>query len=77
MKSSSDGFFVKLLTVLIFTVVFQHNLVAQDEIVTLSSGKKVILHSDKTWEYDENISYDFDFPGWSGFAILTLVRGDL
>jgi len=27
----------------------------------LENGKKVILHSDKTWEYQIGITYDYDF----------------
>lgn len=34
---------------------------AQDQIVSLKNGKKVILHSDHTWNYYEGISYNFDF----------------
>lgn len=37
------------------------NLQAQDQIVTLSNGRKVILHSDFTWEYQKAIEYNFNF----------------
>jgi len=49
----------------VFTITFIlisiFNLQAQDRIETLSNGKKIILHSDYTWEYQKEIQYNFDF----------------
>jgi len=39
----------------------QNSLKAQDQIVKLPNGQRVILYPDKTWDYYEGISYDFDF----------------
>ncbi|MEO1055007.1 MAG: hypothetical protein AAFX87_30515 [Bacteroidota bacterium] len=49
-----------LVLILIITL-FNYPLKAQDKVATLPDGQKVILHADKTWDYYEGISYDFDF----------------
>jgi hypothetical protein len=60
-KQRNQNYFIEILVVLICTIFSQNILIAQDEVVTTSNGRKVILHADKTWEYYENISYNFDF----------------
>lgn len=46
----------------------------QSRIVTLDSGEKVILHADKTWEYFEEVSYDFDFSSLRDDVIPDFLR---
>lgn len=53
--------FIKFYFLTLLILVSSTNLIAQDQILKLPNGKKVILHSDKTWNYYENIKYDFDF----------------
>jgi len=52
---------IKLLLVTIVIFSWQNKIYAQDQIVSLPNGKRVVLHSDKTWDYIEGLSYDFDF----------------
>ena len=51
------------LTLLCLLVILfvQTGLKAQEQIVTLVNGQKAILYPDKTWDYYNGISYDFDF----------------
>lgn len=51
----------KLLLISLITFSLHSNIYAQDQIVSLPNGKKVILHSDKTWDYYGGLSYDYDF----------------
>ncbi len=51
----------KLFLALLFVLSLFSNIYAQDQIVTLSNGKRAVLHADKTWDYYEGISYDYDF----------------
>jgi hypothetical protein len=51
----------KLLLISIITFSLHSNIYAQDQIVSLPNGKKVVLYSDKTWDYYEGLSYDYDF----------------
>jgi len=51
----------KLLLSITLILFCQTTIYAQDQIATLPDGKKVLLHSDKTWDYYEGLSYDFDF----------------
>lgn len=46
---------------LLLALLFSFPALAQDIRTTLPNGKKVVLHADKTWEYDEEVSYDYDF----------------
>lgn len=48
--------------------------IAQDNIVTLPNGKKVILYNDKTWDYYGEMKYDFDFSKLSPNNIPTFLR---
>ncbi|NIJ45519.1 hypothetical protein FHR24_001987 [Wenyingzhuangia heitensis] len=63
--------FIFTLTFL-FTSAFQ--IYAQDQIETLSNGKKIILHSDYTWEYQKGIEYNFDFSTIKDNIIPKLLR---
>lgn len=49
--------------ILTFAIIFisVFHIHSQDRIETLSNGKKIVLHSDYTWEYQKAIEYDFDF----------------
>lgn len=60
-KSAIRAITIRLVIVTLFGLICQYNLIAQDQTATLASGKKVILHADKTWEYIETSSYDYDF----------------
>ena len=51
----------KLLLISLIIFSLQSNIYAQDQIVSLPNGKKAILHPDKTWDYHEGLSYDYDF----------------
>lgn len=51
----------KLNYLIAFVLLSIFNLQAQDRIETLSNGKKIILHSDYTWEYQKAFEYNFDF----------------
>lgn len=51
---------IKSLFFLVF-VLINTNVLAQNEILKLSNGKTVILYSDKTWDYQKEIKYDYDF----------------
>lgn len=58
-----------------FLIIFSIcNLQAQDQIVTLSNGKKVILHSDYTWEYQKRLQYNFDFSSLGNNKIPKFLR---
>ncbi len=59
---------------LLLIIVFNINLIAQDQIVSLPNGKKVVLHSDKTWDYYQGISYDFDFSKLNNNQIPSFLR---
>ncbi len=48
-------------TTLLLALLFSLPALCQDIRTTLPDGKKVVLHADKTWEYDEGITYNFDF----------------
>ena len=61
MKSHSFLVITKPSIIVIFFILLSGNIYAQDQIATLANGKKVILHSDKTWEYSEGGVYDYDF----------------
>lgn len=52
---------VKFLIIFSLVVIGSCRLLAQDQIVTLPNGRKVVLHSNKTWNYYEGIKYNFDF----------------
>jgi len=53
----------QIVTMIIITILslLHNNIIAQDQIVSLSDGRKVVLHSDKTWDYFKEVSYNFDF----------------
>ena len=56
-------------------IAFSHSpAFAQDPIVTLKNGRKVILHSNKTWDYYKGISYNFDFSSLTDNHIPTFLR---
>jgi len=62
MKIKDNGKLIYRLLLLMFVVSFyQGTLRAQNQIVKLPDGQKVILYSDKTWNYYKGISYDYDF----------------
>ena len=62
MKRSNNIWAISRLLIFVLIISFFHGeLKAQDKIATLPDGQKVILHSDKTWDYHKGISYDFDF----------------
>ncbi len=48
-----------LLTLLLSTLQLESS--AQTQTTTLSNGQKVVLYADKTWDYQQGLSYDFDF----------------
>jgi hypothetical protein len=52
---------IKPILTALFVIISALNIQAQDRIETLSNGKKIILHSDYTWEYQKGIKYNFDF----------------
>lgn len=52
---------IKFLWVFILVTFIQNGLYAQDQIISLPNGKRAVLHSDKTWDLFEGISYDYDF----------------
>jgi hypothetical protein len=62
--------------ILIFSIFIltQCNIIAQDQIVNLDDGRKVILYSDKTWDYYNDISYDFDFSKLDNNQIPVFLR---
>ena len=63
-KVSLHGLFELSTLCLFITIIsfsIQSTLSAQDQIVLLPNGKKVVLHTDKTWDYYEGLSYDYDF----------------
>ena len=49
-------------------------LTAQNNIASLPNGSKVILHADKTWEYYETASYDYDFSTIKNNQIPSILR---
>ncbi len=51
----------KLLLIIALSSFLCSGIQSQEEILTLSNGKKIIIHPDKTWDYHEGISYDFNF----------------
>ena len=60
-KKNSYELITKILIAFIVVFSLHINIWAQDQIVTLPNGKKVVLHADKTWDYYEGLSYDYDF----------------
>lgn len=51
---------------------------AGDQVVTLPSGKKAVLHDDHTWEYvGGGPVYDFDFSTLSPTSLPTFLRGGI
>ena len=48
--------------------------IAQDKIISLDNGKKIILYSDKTWDYYSGISYDYDFSTLESNEIPSFLR---
>ena len=48
--------------------------IAQDKIISLDNGKKIILNSDKTWDYYAGISYEYDFSTLSSNNIPSFLR---
>ena len=56
------------------TLLISSITIAQDKIISLDNGKKIILHSDKTWDYYEGISYDYDFSTLSSNNIPSFLR---
>jgi len=50
---------------------------AQEYIVSLPNGSKVILHADKTWDYYKGISYDFDFSSLRDNQIPGILRSGI
>jgi len=60
-KSGSFSLSIKASLMAIFVLLISASIQAQDQIITLENGKKVVLHSDKTWEYSEGIVYTYDF----------------
>lgn len=52
-------------------------LTAQNNILALPNGNKVILHADKTWEYYEIASYDYDFSKIDENQIPPILRQEI
>lgn len=60
-RTNNSGIIYRLLILASVILFYQGGLNAQDQIVTLPNGQKVVLHADKTWNYYKGITYDFDF----------------
>ena len=50
---------------------------SQDQIVTLKNNKKVILYSDKTWDYYKENLYDYDFSSIKDNEIPDFLRSGI
>lgn len=61
----------------IFLFSFQNDASAQDEIVSLSNGRKIVVHPNKTWDYFKGLSYDFDFTKLNNKQIPSFLRGGI
>jgi|GEM_PF-1179353 len=51
----------QLILALLFIISIQNDSNAQNQIAFLPDGTKVVLYADKTWDYFEGLSYEFDF----------------
>ena len=69
---------ISIICAIISLFVFTNTtLFAQENIVTLPNGKKAILHSDKTWEYYEEVTYNYDFSKIKDNQIPSFLRGGI
>lgn len=50
------------------------NVCAQNKIISLPSGEKVILYSDKTWDYYKETKSDFDYSSLKENVIPSFLR---
>ena len=65
----------KFISFLVYIVISScSTIIAQNNIATLPNGSKVILHADKTWEYHETVSYDYDFSKIEENQIPSILR---
>ena len=61
MENSKQFRILNKLLLLLVVLFHLGGLKAQEHIVSLENGQKVVLYPDKTWDYYKGISYDFDF----------------
>jgi hypothetical protein len=61
MKNNKQFKILYKFIVLLAVVFLSGNANAQNRIVNLENGQKIILYPNKTWDYYKGISYDFDF----------------
>jgi len=68
---------VTLLRILTLVILINNVIYSQDQIVTLENNKKVILYSDKTWDYYQNNLYDYDFSSIKDNTIPDFLRSGI
>jgi len=56
-----NRFRLLVLMTLAFIFSLQQQVAAQDQVVSLANGRKIVVHANKTWDYFKGINYDFDF----------------
>ncbi|MDE5421535.1 hypothetical protein L3073_04900 [Ancylomarina sp. DW003] len=66
-----------VLMTLAFIFSFQNTTSAQDQVVSLANGKKIVVHANKTWEYFKDVNYDFDFSKLNNNQIPSFLRGGI
>lgn len=66
-----------MLMTLAFIFSFQNIASAQDQIVSLANGRKIVVHANKTWDYFEGVSYNYDFTNLSKNHIPSLLRAGI
>lgn len=66
-----------VLMTLAFIFSFQNITLAQDQIVSLANGRKIVVHVNKTWDYFEGVSYNYDFTKLSNNHIPSFLRGGI
>ncbi len=77
MRKQNRSLRLLVLMTLAFIFSFQNIASAQDQIVSLANGRKIVVHANKTWDYFKGISYNYDFTKLNNNQIPNFLRSGI
>ncbi len=69
--------YIRFIIIVLLSTIAVSAVFSQEETVTLSNGKKVVLHSDHTWSSADGVVYDYDFTTLNDNSIPEILRGGI